>query len=71
MKVKLKKGVKPFRYPKFGKVWRIKDGAKITEKVFDRLKHKVEKEKPKVESRKVEKPKEKKITAKVKGVNNG
>ena len=68
MKVKLKKGVKPFIYPKFGKVWQIKDGAKITEKVFDRLKHKVEKvEKAKKE---IKKP-EKKIAEKAKGVKNG
>ena len=60
MKVKLKKGIKPFKYPKFGKVWRIKDGVNIPDKVFDRLKSKVEK--PKVK---------KIITEKVKGVKNG
>ena len=51
MKVKLKKGIKPFIYPKFGKVWQIKDGINIPEKVFDRLKHKVEK--PKVKKPKI------------------
>ena len=39
MKIKLKKNVNPFKYSKFGKVWRIKDDADIPKEVFDRLKN--------------------------------
>ena len=41
-KVKLKPDVKPFHYPKFGKVWKIPEDE-ITEKVFAKIKHKVSK----------------------------
>jgi len=44
MKVELKKGIEPFVYPKFGKVYYIPKDDIPTE-VFELLKHKVKKAK--------------------------
>lgn len=49
MKIQLIKGVKPFLYPKLGKVWQIKDNANIPKEIFDKLKSKVVEKKKKEE----------------------
>jgi len=41
-KVELRKDIKPFRYRKFGKIWRIPIDE-ITEKVYQNIKGKVKK----------------------------
>jgi len=41
MKIKLKQGVVPFHYSKFGKKWSLFDGADIPEKVWKNLRHKI------------------------------
>jgi hypothetical protein len=43
VKINLKKGIKPFRYPKLGKVWLIDNGVEIPEKLLKNLKKKVKK----------------------------
>jgi len=47
MIVELKRGVKPFRFSKFGYKWRLFDGADIPQKVYVLLKHKLKRSKEK------------------------